>query len=59
LTADYGNWELLPLCMGAVYGKLWGAGRDLDSKNMNKVLQKIEINSMSIYLKKQEQLEVC
>ena len=40
LTAHYGNWELLPLCMGAVYGKLWGVGRNLDSKKMNEVLQK-------------------
>jgi len=40
LTAHYGNWELLPLCMGATYGKLWGVGRNLDSKKMNDVLQK-------------------
>ncbi len=40
LTAHYGNWELLPLCMGALYGKLWGVGRNLDSKKMNEVLQK-------------------
>ena len=40
LTAHYGNWELLPLCMGATYGKLWGVGRNLDSKKMNAVLQK-------------------
>ena len=40
LTAHYGNWELLPLCMGATYGKLWGVGRNLDSKKMNEVLQK-------------------
>ena len=40
LTAHYGNWELLPLCMGALYGKLWGVGRNLDSQKMNDVLQK-------------------
>ncbi|MBL0687492.1 MAG: lipid A biosynthesis acyltransferase [Sulfurospirillum sp.] len=40
LTAHYGNWELLPLCVGANYGKLWGVGRNLDSKKMNDVLQK-------------------
>ena len=40
LTAHYGNWELLPLCMGALYGKLWGVGRNLDSQKMNEVLQK-------------------
>jgi len=40
LTAHYGNWELLPLCMGATFGKLWGVGRNLDSQKMNEVLQK-------------------
>ncbi len=40
LTAHYGNWELLPLCMGALYGKLWGVGRNLDSQKMNEILQK-------------------
>jgi len=40
LTAHYGNWELLPLCIGATYGKLWGVGRNLDSLKMNEVLQK-------------------
>ncbi len=40
LTAHYGNWELLPLCMGALYGNLWGVGRNLDSQKMNEVLQK-------------------
>lgn len=40
LTAHYGNWELLPLCIGAKYGKLWGVGRNLDSKKMNDILQK-------------------
>lgn len=40
LTAHYGNWERLPLCIGAKYGKLWGVGRNLDSKKMNEVLQK-------------------
>ncbi|NOX16276.1 MAG: lipid A biosynthesis acyltransferase [Epsilonproteobacteria bacterium] len=40
LTAHYGNWELLPLCMGAIYGNLWGVGRNLDSQKMNQILQK-------------------
>jgi len=40
LTAHYGNWELLPLCIGARYGKIWGVGRNLDSPKMNEVLQK-------------------
>jgi len=40
LTAHYGNWELLPLCTGAKYGKLWGVGRPLESKKMDKILQK-------------------
>ena len=40
LTAHYGNWELLPLCMGATFGKLWGVGRNLDSEKMNEVLKK-------------------
>ena len=57
LTAHYGNWELLPLCMGATYGKLWGVGRNLDSEKMNEVLQKIETNLMCICLKKVEQSE--
>ncbi len=40
LTAHYGNWELLPLCTGAMFGKLWGVGRKLDSQKMDRVLQK-------------------
>jgi len=40
LTAHYGNWELLPLCIGASYGTLWGVGRNLDSQKMNNILQK-------------------
>lgn len=40
LTAHYGNWELLPLCTGATYGKLWGVGRNLDYEKMNQILQK-------------------
>ncbi|MFK5881562.1 MAG: lipid A biosynthesis lauroyl acyltransferase [Sulfurospirillum sp.] len=40
VTAHYGNWELLPLCMGAKFGNLWGVGRNLDSQKMNEILQK-------------------
>jgi len=40
LTAHYGNWELLPLSMGARFGKLWGVGRALESKKMDKILRK-------------------
>ena len=38
LTAHYGNWEFLPLCIGALYGNLLGVGRDLDSPRLNKIL---------------------
>lgn len=39
ITAHYGNWELLPLCIGASFGNLWAVGRNLDSPKMNKILQ--------------------
>lgn len=38
-TAHYGNWELISLCMGAVYGPLSVIGRNLDSAKMNEILQ--------------------
>jgi KDO2-lipid IV(A) lauroyltransferase len=39
LTAHYGNWELLPLCIGATYDNLLGVGRNLDSPKLNTLLQ--------------------
>lgn len=39
ITAHYGNWELLPLFMGAKYGEVWGVGRALEHKQMNKILK--------------------
>ncbi|MDX1809430.1 MAG: lipid A biosynthesis lauroyl acyltransferase [Sulfurospirillaceae bacterium] len=39
ITAHYGNWELLPLFVGASLGTLWGVGRKLDSPRMNQILQ--------------------
>jgi KDO2-lipid IV(A) lauroyltransferase len=39
ITAHYGNWELLPLCLGAKYGNIWGVGRPLDYKKINNILK--------------------
>ncbi len=53
LTAHYGNWELLPLVTGAIFGKLWGVGRNLDSQKMDTVLQKNREQFSVHMLKKQ------
>ncbi|DAB31923.1 MAG TPA: lipid A biosynthesis acyltransferase [Sulfurospirillum sp. UBA11407] len=40
LTAHYGNWELLSLTIGAIFGNLTVIGRKLDSEKMNAILEK-------------------
>ncbi|WOE71179.1 lipid A biosynthesis lauroyl acyltransferase [Hydrogenimonas thermophila] len=40
MTAHYGNWELLALAIAAKFGPLSVVGRPLDSKVMNKILER-------------------
>ena len=40
MTAHYGNWELLALAIAAKFGSLSIVGRPLDSKVMNKILER-------------------
>ena len=40
ITAHYGNWELIPLSLGAFFAPITIVGRDLDSKSMNEILRK-------------------
>jgi len=40
ITAHYGNWELIPLSLAAFFAPLTGVGRVLDTKALNKILQK-------------------
>ncbi len=40
MTAHYGNWELLSLAIAAKFGSLSVVGRPLDSKVMNKILER-------------------
>lgn len=51
VTAHYGNWELLPLCIAAKFSPFTIVGRDLDSKVMNTILSKnreqFDINLLS------------
>jgi KDO2-lipid IV(A) lauroyltransferase len=40
ITAHYGNWELIALCIGAFFDKVTGVGRALESKTLNNILKK-------------------
>lgn len=40
ITAHYGNWELIPLSIGAFFAPLTGVGRPLESKVMDQILRK-------------------
>ena len=39
MTAHYGNWELLPLSIAAIFGPLTGVGRKLDASSMDSILK--------------------
>jgi len=39
ITAHYGNWELIPLALGAFFGKITGVGRALENEQLNIILQ--------------------
>ena len=40
ITAHYGNWELIPLAIGAFFGSMTIIGRPLESKKMDEILRK-------------------
>jgi KDO2-lipid IV(A) lauroyltransferase len=39
ITAHYGNWELLPLSLAAIFAPLTGVGRKLDTDSMDAILK--------------------
>ena len=40
ITAHYGNWELIALCIGAFFDKVTGVGRALEGKTINNILKR-------------------